>query len=93
MKSLEERKAERKERAEQAEKDKVVAREVLATGTLAEGAGAKEAKDYSGLSVKELKEELDGREVEYDKGAKKADLIALLEQHDADNAEEEEEEE
>lgn len=39
------------------------------------------------LTVAELKEALDGAEVEYDKNAKKADLVALYEEHNLGAAE------
>ena len=44
---------------------------------------SKEAADSQGeLTVSQIKARLDELGVEYDKGAKKADLLALLEQHE-----------
>lgn len=44
---------------------------------------SQEAADSQGdLTVSQIKARLDELGVEYDKGAKKADLLALLEQHE-----------
>lgn len=44
---------------------------------------SQEASDSQGdLTVSQIKARLDELGVEYDKGAKKADLLALLEQHE-----------
>lgn len=44
---------------------------------------SQEAADSKGdLTVSQIKARLDELGVEYDKGAKKADLLALLEQHE-----------
>ena len=44
---------------------------------------SQEAADSQGdLTVSQIKARLDKLGVEYDKGAKKADLLALLEQHE-----------
>ncbi|MDJ8840273.1 HeH/LEM domain-containing protein [Salmonella enterica] len=44
---------------------------------------SQEATDSQGdLTVSQIKARLDELGVEYDKGAKKADLLALLEQHE-----------
>ena len=44
---------------------------------------SQEAADNQGdLTVSQIKARLDELGVEYDKGAKKADLLALLEQHE-----------
>ena len=44
---------------------------------------SQEAADSQGdLTVSQIKSRLDELGVEYDKGAKKADLLALLEQHE-----------
>ena len=44
---------------------------------------SQEAADSQGdLTVAQIKSHLDELGVEYDKGAKKADLLALLEQHE-----------
>ena len=44
---------------------------------------SQEAADSQGeLAVSQIKARLDELGVEYDKGAKKADLLALLEQHE-----------
>lgn len=40
------------------------------------------ADSQGGLTVSQIKARLDELGVEYDKGAKKADLLALLEQHE-----------
>ena len=43
-------------------------------------------ENYSKLSVGDLKDELDARDMEYPAGSKKADLVALLEEADAQEA-------
>lgn len=76
MKSLEERVADRAKRKEEAQ----AAAE--ANGTAVPNDDAE--KDYSSWKVADLKAELDSREVEYEAGAKKADLVAALEANDAE---------
>lgn len=99
MKSLEERLADRERREAEAEAQREENGTILTESTGATGEGRvadqegdgeeeeeEEEVSYSAMTVAQLKEELDGRTVEYKTSDKKDDLIALLEKHDADNA-------
>jgi len=72
--------------AAQAQRDKAQAELDAANSRLSsvsgDGDGDEYVEDYNDLTVAQLKEELDAREVEYPKAANKARLVALLEADD-----------
>lgn len=85
MKSLEARLADRAKREAEAEEQRQENAGILTDGSGAEGGveGGEEG-EYSTFTVEQLKEELDSRGLEYKASAKKADLVAMLEDNDAE---------
>lgn len=73
MKSLDERKADRKQRAEDA------AAKARDNASIMNPNASNGETDYSKLTVAELKAEADAKGLTYEANAKKADLVALLE--------------
>lgn len=65
------------------ETDSKLAGDWVPADQLTKNVDSQEAADNQGdLTVAQIKARLDELGVEYDKGAKKADLLALLEQHE-----------
>jgi hypothetical protein len=65
------------------ETDSKLAGDWVPADQLTKNVDSQEAADSQGdLTVSQIKSRLDELGVEYDKGAKKADLLALLEQHE-----------
>lgn len=85
MKSLEARLADRAKREAEAEEQRQENASILTDGSGAEGGqeGGEEG-EYSTFTVEQLKEELDSRGLEYKASSKKADLVAMLEDNDAE---------
>ena len=65
------------------ETDSKLAGDWVPADQITKNVDSQEAADSQGdLTVAQIKARLDESGVEYDKGAKKADLLALLEQHE-----------
>ena len=65
------------------ETDSKLAGDWVPADQLTKNVDSQEAADSQGdLTVSQIKSRLDELGVEYDKGAKKADFLALLEQHE-----------
>ena len=65
------------------ETDSKLAGDWVPADQLTKNVDSQEAADSQGnLTIAQIKARLDELGVEYDKGAKKADLLALLEQHE-----------